>query len=89
MIKVIDTLEQRGSNYGKFEYQAALSQGLKDCMRTHPNYKTLTPEKREALEMIQHKIARIINGDSNYIDSWHDVSGYASLIENLLNGNSV
>lgn len=34
--------------------------------------------------MIAGKIARIINGDPNYVDSWHDIAGYATLIEQEL-----
>lgn len=35
----------------------------------------------EALEMIAHKIARILNGDLSYPDSWHDIAGYALRVE--------
>ena len=31
------------------------------------------------------KIARILNGDSNYHDSWHDIIGYAKLVADQLN----
>jgi len=31
--------------------------------------------------MILHKIARILNGDPEYSDNWHDIAGYATLIE--------
>ncbi len=34
--------------------------------------------------MIFHKIARIINGDPNYADSWVDIAGYATLVANRL-----
>ena len=39
----------------------------------------LTPDKKEALEVIQHKIARILNGNPEFHDSWHDIVGYARL----------
>jgi hypothetical protein len=42
--------------------------------------------QREALEMIAHKIARIINGDPNYADSWVDIAGYAKLVADRLGG---
>lgn len=41
----------------------------------------LSPAHKEALEMIAHKIGRILNGDPNYDDSWHDIAGYAKLGE--------
>jgi hypothetical protein len=40
--------------------------------------------QKESLEMIMHKVARILNGDPNYSDSWHDIAGYAKLIDDVL-----
>jgi hypothetical protein len=34
--------------------------------------------------MICHKMARIMNGDPNYVDSWADIAGYATLVANRL-----
>jgi hypothetical protein len=34
--------------------------------------------------MISNKIARIVEGDPAYIDSWHDISGYSQLVVNWL-----
>ena len=42
------------------------------------------PDQREALEMIQHKVARILNGDPTYTDNWIDIAGYATLVANRL-----
>lgn len=36
--------------------------------------------------MIAHKLGRIINGDPNYSDSWHDIAGYAKLVADRLDG---
>jgi len=44
----------------------------------------LNNDQREALEMIAHKIARILNGDPNYADNWIDIAGYATLVANRL-----
>lgn len=38
--------------------------------------------------MIVHKIGRILNGDPNYADSWHDIAGYATLIDQQLTGGT-
>ena len=46
-------------------------------------------EEQEALDMIFHKIARILNGDPNYADSWHDIAGYATLIDKELNNEII
>ena len=31
--------------------------------------------------MICSKMARIVNGDFDYIENWHDIAGYATLME--------
>ena len=92
----IDTmLEERGKRYGEFMGHAEITQQLKECMQTHiaktghitdstPAYQLLKVDQREALDMIAHKIGRILNGDADYIDSWDDISGYAMLVANRL-----
>lgn len=83
----IDALiTERGSRYGKFKDGAEIMQELKDVMREVDGWRNLTPSQREALDMIQHKIGRILNGDPTYDDSWKDIAGYATLIVNELNG---
>lgn len=85
--KTIDaTLAERQSQYGNFEDVAfvtenimttlakARSNGLQDLPHTH----------RMALYMIASKMARIVNGDFNHLDSWHDIGGYSKLIEDLI-----
>lgn len=83
-LTISETLKERGSRYGEFAKHGEISQGLKDVMRCVDGWNGLPLDMRESLEMIQHKIARILNGDPEYIDSWHDISGYAQLIENRL-----
>lgn len=80
------TLAERQAQYGSFEDVArttgkimeALSEvrvnGLNDLPYPH----------RMALYMIASKMARIVNGDFNYKDNWHDIGGYSKLIEDLL-----
>jgi GTP1/Obg family GTP-binding protein len=84
MTNIKETLETRGLNYGTFEDNAATSQALKDVIRRHPNYNQLEPVHKEALDMVFHKIARIINGDPDFIDSWHDMVGYSHLVEQYI-----
>lgn len=79
------TLSEREGRYGSFYGHALVTQNMKDIMRESRRWESLTPDQREALEMIVHKIGRIVNGDPNYADSWHDIAGYALLVEqNLL-----
>lgn len=79
-------ITERGSRYGKFKYGADIMQSLKDTMRDVDGWNSLTASQKEALDMIQHKIGRILNGDPTYDDSWKDIAGYATLIVNELNG---
>lgn len=82
-------LEERGSRYGNFETHARLTQAMKDIF-TNKDSKCLTcwdrlsPSQKEALEMVAHKIGRILNGDPNYLDSWLDIVGYVQLVVNEL-----
>jgi len=79
-----NTLAQRGTRYGGFVGHARITQGIKKEMIMSPNWELLTDDKREALEMIAHKIGRILNGDPDYHDSWHDIIGYTRLVEQTL-----
>lgn len=79
-------ITERGSRYGKFKDGAEIMQSLKDTMRNVDGWNNLTASQKEALDMIQHKIGRILNGDPTYDDSWKDIAGYATLIVNELNG---
>jgi len=83
-----DTLDQRGARYGDFIGHANIAQELKAVTARHLNQrsKVLYDDQQEALDMIYHKIGRIINGDPDYDDSWFDIAGYATLIANRLQG---
>lgn len=79
MSTIKETLAERGTKYGDFTYHAKITQDLKDVMSRTQSWQRLTPDKREALQMIVHKIGRILNGDPEFHDSWHDIVGYAQL----------
>lgn len=83
-----DTLNERGSRYGNFLDHAKVTTDLKFIINRALNdrNKTLACDQIEALDMICHKIGRIVNGDPNYADSWHDIAGYAQLVADRLNG---
>lgn len=87
-LSVDKTLDERGSRYGSFMGHAEVTQELKFVFtkHLHQRNKSLDVDMLEALHMIFHKIGRIVNGDPNYADSWHDIAGYASLIDKRLNG---
>ena len=88
MANLEETLQDRGNRYGRFVDHAAITQELKATIRAHALVAgaRIEPDQREALDMICHKIGRIVCGDPNYADSWHDIAGYAKLVEDRLNG---
>jgi hypothetical protein len=51
------------------------------------NYNTVPPEVREALDMIAHKIGRILAGNPMYKDHWDDIAGYATLVSKFVDKN--
>lgn len=85
---VDSVLEERGSRYGAFITHAAITQQLKQvaAKQLHHRGKVLVADQQEALDMIFHKIGRIINGDPDYADSWIDIAGYAKLVADRLEG---
>ena len=78
--KLATVLSERGSRYGTLMSNATISQGLKEIIHSSSNWEAMPPDMREALDMIVHKISRIVEGDFNYDDSWIDISGYSTLI---------
>ena len=86
-----ETLDGRGGCYGKFKGHAQVTQAIKRVMADHARahaYKPFTDSQWEALEMIAHKLGRIVNGDPDYADSWIDIAGYAMLVADDLQGVS-
>ena len=84
-MSINQTLEQRGSRYGKFKDVAATTYALQEILREASNHGHMTDAQVIALDMICNKMARIVNGDPSYSDNWHDISGYATLVEQELN----
>ena len=80
MSDIQQILAERGSRYGRFDAHALVTQRLKQALTSGTNWDFLEPDAKEALEMIVHKIGRILSGDPDYDDSWVDLAGYAQLI---------
>ena len=74
------TLAERGKRYGSFMDHAQIAQALQELMRESGGWGRLASDQRQALQVIADKIARILNGDPNYHDNWHDIQGYAKLV---------
>lgn len=84
--KVENILQERGKRYGTFLEHARIAQALKADINTalEARDKTLSPDAKQALDVICDKIARIINGDPDYADNWDDIAGYATLVSKRL-----
>jgi hypothetical protein len=85
---IVATLNERAKDYGKFKDGAALMQGIKRLLADHAakHGKTFVDDQWEALEMIVHKIGRIVNGNPDKVDHWTDIAGYAKLVADRLEG---
>ncbi len=77
------TLAERASRYGSFTGHAKITQDIKRSM-AQGNWPRLADDQKECLEMLAHKIGRILNGDPDYHDSWHDLVGYSKLVADRL-----
>jgi len=86
---VVDaTLDARAVDYGKFIEGAEVMQMLKRVVQNALNNrdKVLAHDQAEAMDMIIHKIGRIVNGNPDVVDHWLDIAGYAQLIADRLEG---
>ena len=82
------TLAERGKRYGQFKDQAVYADKINAVLTSSPNWEKMAPDQREALRIIANKIGRILNGDPDYADNWHDIVGYAKLVDDRLNGEA-
>ena len=82
------TLAERQSTYGNFEDVAFVTENIMSVLGSVRvnGLSELPTTHRMALYMIASKMARIVNGDFNHLDGWHDIGGYSKLIEKLIKG---
>jgi len=79
MKNITKILEERERTHGRFTDNAHTAQHLKTTFRSKEAWHRMDYKKREALDCIAMKLARIINGDENISDHWYDIAGYATL----------
>ena len=79
MSNIDTTLAERGTRYGVYTKHAQITQDLKTVMHGTAGWAGLSAHQKETLEMIAHKVGRILNCDPNYHATWHDIVGYAKL----------
>jgi hypothetical protein len=83
---VTDTLAQRQHTHGDFTNNATVMQALKGIVRDAVRWGDLSYVQREAIEMICHKIGRVVTGNPNEPDHWLDIEGYARLARERIGG---
>jgi len=90
MNSIAELLTERGKRYGEFFGHAEVTMQLKSVIRSFcaDRDRRLKCDQEEALDMICHKIGRILNGDPDYVDSWDDIAGYATLVADRLRRNA-
>ncbi len=83
-----ETLDERAKDYGKFIEGAEIMQMLKRMVHNYIELRgtKLAFDQREAIDMIIHKLGRIINGNPDKVDTWVDIAGYAKLVADRLEG---
>jgi len=83
-----ETLDNRAQDYGKFIQGAEIMQMLKRIVHNYIEARgtKLAFDQREAIDMIIHKLGRIINGNPDKVDTWVDIAGYAKLVADRLEG---
>lgn len=74
------------NNSVEFKDAACISQNLKAIIHTGVNWKSnnLDPRQEEAIEMILHRLARIVSGSSNEVGHWADIEAYAHLVSKYI-----
>lgn len=85
-----DLITERASTHGDFELNTEFMQDMKGKMRhkTGSKFGDLEAYQQEALDMIVHKIGRILFGDPTTVDHWDDIAGYAKLVSSILTKNA-
>lgn len=82
--KTVDsTLSERQASYGCFEDVAFVTENIINVLKKC-NYDSMPNTHKMAMYMIASKMARLVNGDCNHLDSWHDIQGYAKLVEKTI-----
>lgn len=79
-MSINDILAERERTHGSFKTHAAITQALKHEMVRTPRWVELSDSQKESLEMIAHKIGRILAGNPDYIEHWRDCIGYLQLV---------
>ena len=95
-----EILQERGKTHGKYTEHAKITQQLKAAIFEEISHGkpsrvkssglgiAFEDDQLETLDMICHKIGRIVAGNPNVEDHWRDIAGYATLVADRLKKES-
>lgn len=78
-------IKERGKTHGAYADHARVTQRLKAIIhdelarRKGRKQRDLSAPQLETIDMILHKIGRVIAGDPDIHDHWDDMAGYATI----------
>jgi len=75
------TMAARRSTHGDFTDVASVDDQTLRVWEKSKNWSSLSHSHRAALRLISHKVARILSGDADEPEHWHDGAGYFTLGE--------
>ena len=84
---VDDTLKQRGSVYGPYEKVVEARAIIMDTLKVHFKRQNNYQMPGDIEMMFNDVVLKLVRAASKpkYTDSWHDLGGYAKLIERVMN----
>lgn len=83
------TLQRRATKYGAYKDISRVTQYLYEGMRKEASWDKMTDAEKVSSFFICNKLARVVVGDPHYTDNWHDIAGYAELVERELKNNGI
>ncbi len=81
---VAATLTQRQNVHGDFTDNSLATQRCMDALMLCPSWNEMSPSAKTATFLIIQKLARAASGNPYHHDHWHDIQGYAKLVEDRL-----
>jgi len=79
MTDIDKILAERAKTHGDYTEHAQCTQDIMLILMLHRNWISLSPDQKETLHMIAHKMGRVVTGNPNVADHWDDIAGYAKL----------
>ncbi len=73
-------IEERSKTHGDYLKNADITWQIKAALHQGVRYEEMHPAMKETLDMVAHKMHRIVNGDPWFNDHWVDMTGYPHLV---------